>query len=128
MGKPHLRDKEKEQIWRKRIAACKASGLTVKAFCEKEGISEHCLYSWRREIRLRDEEAADERKSVEKSSKHVEQSAFVPVRLVPSNGDEEETSSEPIEIIAPNGFHVLLPEGTDAKWMTQILVALHRIC
>jgi len=52
------RDGDKERAWRERIADQRRGGGTVRAFCRERGLNENSFYHWRREIRLRDREAA----------------------------------------------------------------------
>ena len=51
MGKSN----EKEEFWRLVIEEQGASGLSVRAFCEREGVSEPSFYAWRKRLRDRDE-------------------------------------------------------------------------
>jgi transposase-like protein len=43
-------------MWRERIERQAASGLGVRAFCQREGFSDTNFHAWRRELRLRDRE------------------------------------------------------------------------
>ena len=53
------RDAGKEKFWREAIAEASSSGQSVREFCRQRGLKEGLFYSWRRELRLRDTEAAD---------------------------------------------------------------------
>lgn len=46
-------ERRSESAWREIVARQAESGLTVQAFCEREGIKSASLYGWR--SRLRDE-------------------------------------------------------------------------
>jgi hypothetical protein len=48
---------EREQRWRDLVARFAASGLTVRAFCQRERVPESAFYSWRRTLQQRDLEA-----------------------------------------------------------------------
>ncbi len=37
--------------WRERMAAQERSGLSVRRFCQQQGIGEHCFYYWRKRLR-----------------------------------------------------------------------------
>ena len=50
------RDAEREAFWRGAFERQRASGLTVRAFCRREGVSEPSFYAWRRVVRERDQE------------------------------------------------------------------------
>jgi hypothetical protein len=36
--------------WSKRVAVCRNSGMTIKAWCAQEGVSEKTYYYWQRKI------------------------------------------------------------------------------
>jgi len=48
------RSAAKEACWRERLQNQAGSGLSVRAFCRREGVSEPSFYSWRRELDKRD--------------------------------------------------------------------------
>ena len=47
------RDLALEQAWRKRMGQCEQSGLTIRQFCEQEGLVAHQLSWWRSELKRR---------------------------------------------------------------------------
>jgi len=49
MGKQ--RDKQKLAIWEQRLARHRASGMTIAAFCRKEGVSDRVFQYWSRRLR-----------------------------------------------------------------------------
>ena len=49
-----FRDPARERMWRDRVAAWAASGLSVRAFCDQHQLTETTLQYWRRELRGRD--------------------------------------------------------------------------
>jgi|HubBroStandDraft_4_1064222.scaffolds.fasta_scaffold2073935_1 transposase-like protein len=42
---------ERRQGWHKLITQQEQTGLSVRAFCEQHGISEHSFYQWRKRLR-----------------------------------------------------------------------------
>src|SRR5438477_9200666 len=66
MAHGRARDEQKERQWRQWIAEWRASGLSVRAFCDRRGLATPSFYHWRRVLRRRAAEAA----------------AFVPVQVV----------------------------------------------
>jgi transposase len=48
MGK---NSENREESWRERVAAHERSGLSVKQFCEQQGITEQTFYVWRKRLR-----------------------------------------------------------------------------
>ena len=83
VGKGPRRDGEKERLWRGRLKEFVLSGESIRAFCRSRDIPEPQFYSWRREIRRRDQEK-------EKSAP-----LLAPVAIV---GDLP-SSAEPIELV-----------------------------
>jgi transposase-like protein len=101
-GKP--RDVRKEQQWRQRMEEWRASGLSVRAFCTRHGLSQPSFYAWRRELQRRD----------------TEQPAFVPVRVV----DEVVPARGVLEIVLANGRSVRVGPGFDAATLRQVVAVL----
>ena len=68
------RSVENEEFWRLVLNEHAASGLSIKAFCKREAVSEASFYFWRRELAIRDEQSGQTPNS----------SAIIPVRVVDS--------------------------------------------
>ncbi len=130
------RDVDRERFWRLALAEFAASGLNVRAFCAREGLSEPSFYAWRREIARRDADAAsgaaraeDPRGAPSKSAKQPQrsappkampQTAVVPqlIELVPQGG-----AAAPIEVATPDGFTIRLQ---NANQLGAVLAAFAR--
>ncbi|TWT34121.1 IS66 family insertion sequence element accessory protein TnpA [Blastopirellula retiformator] len=59
MAKGPRRDVLKERRWREIISGLACSGLSVRAWCLQQGVSEASYYAWKRELARRDEEAGE---------------------------------------------------------------------
>jgi transposase len=79
------RDRDRESYWRTVLARWRRSGLSVRAFCRAEGVSEPSFYGWRRKL-----DQADHTKP-----------AFLPVHVV------TEAAKEPV----PRGIDIILANG-----------------
>lgn len=44
---------EREQFWRKLVAGQACSGVSIRAWCDRHGVSEPSYYFWRRELERR---------------------------------------------------------------------------
>jgi transposase len=77
MAKGQQRDPKREAFWRGVLAQFPKSGLSVRAFCHWQKVSEPAFYAWRRTIRERDAERSEARKS--KPKRRAVRPAFVPV-------------------------------------------------
>lgn len=49
-GLRQLNANQRVQLWSKRIAACRNSGMTVKEWCSQEGLSEKTYYYWQHKL------------------------------------------------------------------------------
>ncbi|MGO5024618.1 IS66 family insertion sequence element accessory protein TnpA [Lawsonibacter sp. LCP25S3_G6] len=45
-----LNRQEKVAVWSERIAACRSSGISVRAWCEGNGISTASYYKWQKKL------------------------------------------------------------------------------
>ena len=54
MAPGRTRNERKEQQWQRWIAQWRASGLSVRAFCDRYGLATPSFYAWRRDLQQRD--------------------------------------------------------------------------
>ena len=106
MGK---RDPERERRWRRTIEEWTRSGKTAKQFCHERELSVNALYSWRRELRRRDEQS----KSSGTRQKAAER--FVQLRVEPTSPWLE------MELAGPTVLRI--PTALDEETMTKVIVA-----
>ena len=52
---------EREERWRSVVERCPGSGLTVSAFCEREGISAWSFYHWKKRLARKHRKCAGKR-------------------------------------------------------------------
>jgi transposase-like protein len=57
MPKGHPRDPRKERYWRQLLQRWQRSGLSIRAFCNRQGCSEASFHAWRRTLAQRDRPA-----------------------------------------------------------------------
>jgi transposase-like protein len=99
---------EQRQFWQMVIETRQESGLSLAAFCKKEGISEAAYYYWRRKL------AGGMPKSKEKSSPE-----FLEVVLPGSN-------AMALELVLSSGNTLRINPGADNKILSQVLSALRQ--
>lgn len=95
------RDPRLEQFWRRSIAEHDRSGLSVREYCDRHGVSIANFYAWRKEIAKRDRAKPDLQ--------------FVPVHV---------RADSLIEIVLSTGLTVRVPAGTEAATVAQLIAAL----
>ena len=119
------RDPAKEKLWRATIRRHQESGLSVRDFCEREGLKDGNFTRWRRELDRRDREKTPEQpKLATKASTGLQVSpVFLPVQVV----DADRLPSRPappIEIVLDGGPTVRVPAGFDPRTLDDILAVL----
>jgi transposase len=108
------RDAGKERFWRGAIKRQASSRLSVRAFCERERLTEIAFYAWRRTIAERDAQRT-----------RTNQPAFLPLVLSESAkfGDRPHGDAG-IEITLAAGRILRLPVSTTPQRVAEIVRAL----
>jgi len=102
MAHGRARDERKERQWRRWIGEWQASGLSVRAFCQRRGLTVASFYAWRRVLRRR----------------AAEKAAFVPVQVV---ADALPTQTSALEVVLTDGRTVRVAPGFDAAARLPVL-------
>jgi transposase-like protein len=88
----HERDAKREAFWRGVFQRYAASGLTIRAFCQREQLTESAFFAWRRTITERDTEATSQAGPTRASLRRGGRSprpAFLPVVLADNNDHDQ---------------------------------------
>jgi hypothetical protein len=105
MALGRMRDEQKERQWQRWIGEWQTSGLSVRAFCARRGLTVGSFYSWRRVLERR----------------AAEQAAFVPVQVV---ADTVPAQTSALEVVLTDGRTVRVAPGFDAATLRQLLAVL----
>lgn len=105
MAQGRRRDERKEHEWRRWFAAWQSSGLKVRAFCARHGLSEQGFYAWRRRL----------------AQRAGERPAFLPVQIV---ADEAPAPGSALELVLANGRTVRVAPGFDPATLRELLTVL----
>src|ERR1700759_4886117 len=93
--------------WRQLISEHKQCGLTVKAFCQKHGVSEALFYTWRKRVVAEDQPAR--------------------FALGATNGGTASAPAlPPIQLVLAGGEHLEIPSGTDEAKLRTVLGLLRQ--
>lgn len=126
------RDMALERAWRKRMREYARSGLTIRQFCEQEGLVAHQFSWWRSELNRRDAKStsmvnrASNRKSTQRTKPDNQSLAktsqhFVPVEIKPSPRGEAS-----IEIILDQPPRLRVSSGFDAELLREVVGVLEQ--
>ena len=107
-------DSGKEQMWRNVFRRWDSSDLPIRAFCQRERLSESSFHGWRRTIAERDRLA----KPAPLDRQASQAPAFVPVSV------ELPLTAPAIEIVASTGRVVRVPVDFDADTLRRVLCVL----
>lgn len=119
-----LKRSEKEEFWRLAIGEQRASGLSARAFCSREGISESLFYSWRSKITDRDTKASGGDKLPQLIPVSVSNSAQAPCRFHES---ESERAAHQIEIQTPGGFKLRVSDRIAPNCLGRLLSVVAQV-
>jgi transposase len=90
-------------LWQQRLLRFERSGLSVSAFCDREGFSTPSFYAWRRRLRLDSPAAPDGPR-------------FLPVRVL--------AAAPPVELVLPSGAVLRLSTGCDLAFVRSLVDSL----
>jgi len=102
------RDAGKERFWREVLERQAASGLSVRAFCRREKLTESAFYAWRRTVAERNTEVGPTRHA-----------AFVPMTVI-----EQSERQASIEIELAGGRVLRLPSTISVEWLAELVHGL----
>ena len=101
------------EFWRQALARQRKSGLSIRRFCEQEGLATATFYLWRR--RLGPGAGGQARGSLTPVG-------FAPMQVVPEAAPVAATGS--LEIVLPHERRIRLTGKVDRQQLAAVLVAL----
>jgi transposase-like protein len=111
------RSRSKEQFWRRMVRQWRRSGLSVRTFCEKHGLSEPSFYAWRRFLKEHDAAAV----------------RFVPVQVTPeaqsapaADSSAADNSAGALELLLGAGRRLRVGPGFDGPTLQRLLTLLEQ--
>jgi hypothetical protein len=112
------RSTEKRDFWQMVFQEYQISGLSIRAFCEREGLPEPSFYAWRKRL------AANEKVSPATAAVAVDR--LIPVRIVAEDQSQHvvKQASAPMEIRTPSGYTLRLDESVEIRRLSELLCAL----
>ena len=114
------RSLEKESFWRLATDEHRRSGLSVRDFCEREGLSAASFYAWRH--KLGDRDAGTRLPAGDRAE-------LIPVAVVGSESHsrcELPLAAQVLEVITPGGFALRFPADMDPSQLDRVLNVVSR--
>jgi hypothetical protein len=118
MKQQHKRTRPQgKATWKSLLARQRTSGLTIAAFCRKEGVSEGTFYQWQSRLRIPPGSRRPRSKGLRRSNNGVSASSFVEITpAVPS-------STATLEVLCGPALVIRLTGPVDRSILTEILAA-----
>ena len=110
MARP--KDPALESAWRRRLRRQARSGLSIPAFCDREGVSTASFYAWRRRL------------DAPPRAARPEPPLFVPLHVDPESRPDEPPPAHRFEIELPHRVRLRCPARPDPEWLGRIVAAL----
>lgn len=113
-------DRGKESYWRCKLGEQADSGLTISAYCRREGISANSFFRWRRVLAERGDCRQPEARAPIAGS--VSTGLFAPVSVRSSFEDPPSTSDAcKIDMVFPSGHVLRVRPGFDSDTLVRLL-------
>ncbi len=104
-----------ERTWRERLDRQAASGLSISAFCEREGVSSASFHSWKRRLAERSLPALPE------------PSVFLPVRLTSPVTQASPPITPRVEIELPHQVRLRFESAPEPEWLGRLVAAMSHL-
>lgn len=106
---------EKRAFWRMVVQMQEESGLSVRKFCEQEGLGQASFFGWRRKFRAEEAEAGD-------GSEHGGESVrLAPVKLL------EDKGLVAVEIVSPSGLILRVGDEANTENVRRVLQLMREV-
>ena len=125
------RDLSLERAWRKRMRQQERSGLTIRQFCQQEGLVDHQFSWWRSELKRRAIKSRGRTKNRTKSTKPAQRkqtikrsattaAGFLPVHV-------ESSLMPSVEIVLDEPPRIRVTRGFDAELLREVMLAVEQV-
>lgn len=125
------RDLALERAWRERIRRFERSGLTIRQFCEQEGLVAHQFSWWRSELKRRSAKSVPKKRTAKRKVTSQERqvahkpkasaASFVPVQVESSVAERAS-----LEIVLDQPPRIRVTSGFDAVLLREVVHVLEQ--
>ena len=110
MARP--KDPALERIWRQRLHRQALSGLSIPAFCAREGVSSASFHSWKRRL------------TTQSLPARLQPPLFVPLHLDSSAGQADPLPAGGVELELPHQVRLRFDAPPEPEWLGRLVTAL----
>jgi transposase-like protein len=110
MARP--RDPNLDRVWRQRIQRQSASGLSIAAFCRREGLSARLFYAWRKRLEARS------------LSTPAEPPLFVAIQSDSAPQHADPILGRGVEMELPHEVRLRFDTPPEPEWLGRVVAAL----
>lgn len=110
MARP--KDPDLEHAWRQHLQRQSQSGLSISAFCAREGVSSASFYAWKRRLAARSSPA------------RPEPTLFVPLRLDTRSHEDGRSPRQGVELNLPHQVRLRFDSPPEPEWLGRVVAAL----
>ncbi len=125
------RDLALERAWRKRMREQERSGLTIRQFCQQEGLVDHQFSWWRNELKRRTGESRATKprtgtaSPVRRNKKSSKRSAARAASFLPVHVESSFTAS--VEIVLDQPPRIRVTRGFDPALLREVMLAVEQV-
>ena len=112
MSKAKKADTDQRQFWQMVLETFKSSGLSVRKFCQQEGLTEASFYSWRK--RLSDPQKLGPGKEPSRPDSFIQVSMPTAKPIV-------------LELILASGYTLRIPSDINREFLTHVLTTMKQV-
>ncbi|MBX2813534.1 MAG: hypothetical protein KTR25_17085 [Myxococcales bacterium] len=125
-----MKSKVSREIWRRRIQAWRASGLSAVKYAEREGLNVRSLYHWRWQLGPNVELSGESHPSIVSAEQRPEpkldtymvRPTFVEISPTGPRADTQAT----FEMTLRSGIKLKVPQNFDASALERLILALEK--
>ena len=117
MNRGRRKDEQKEKYWQGIISKASRSGMSIRSFCQAEGIHEAQFYSWRRKLKMTGNRRKRRKNNPEGHTSFA---------LVTDERDAGTMTSAGIELILAGNRRLRIGKGVDPETLAGVVTVLER--
>lgn len=121
-----VRDLALERAWRERIRRFERNDLTIRQFCEQEGLVAHQFSWWRSELKRRGAPSAPRKRATSPAKQVTRKPKASAASFVPVQVESSVAERASLEIVLDQPPRIRVTAGFDADLLRQVVHLLEQ--